>query len=169
MSRSTSAASHGRGIGLLVVGLSLVLLVVAVAFYRDALGLGAMEGSPIWLATAVVAGLGLLFGGWLTSRGLSEGRILRTGTAGRATIVAVQETGMGVGGSNNQGGGTPYAPIVRVDLRVTLPGQPSYDASVREVARGLRLLQLRPGLAVNVRALAQKPTKVVIDWDAQNT
>ena len=162
MSRSTSAASHGRGIGILTIVISAVLLIAGVLVY---IVLKDTSAGWIWPLVASVAALGVALGVWLLNKGLREGRILRSGLAGQASVVNVSETGMGVGGGNNQGGGTAYTPILRINLRVVVAGHPPYETSVKEIVPFVRRLQLQPGLTVAVKADPRRLSRVVIDWE----
>ena len=165
MSRATSAASRGESIGVLTIVISAVLLIVGVFVYVGVKDTSAAPAGWVWLLVASVALLGVGFGVWLLNRGMREGRILRSGLVGQAAVVNVSETGMGVGGGDHDGGGTAYTPILRINLRVVVPGHPPYETSVREIVPLVRRLQLHPGLTVAVKADPRRLSRVVIDWE----
>lgn len=159
----TSTSSHGKGIGVLAIVLGGFFLVVGIGAFLVFASSPQLKGVAwVWLIMAVLAVAALGFGVFLVRRGRREDKVLKSGLEGQATIVALTETGMGIGS------GIPtdhsYTPICQVQLRVLVPGHPPYDATVREIVPLVRRLQLQPGMSVAVRVDPKQLSKVVIDW-----
>ena len=87
--------------------------------------------------------------------GAHEARILATGIRGRATVTAVRDSNVTVN----------MNPMITLDLRVEIPGQPVFTQSVRQVISRLKVGDYRPGLILSVAADSAKPRDIVIDWD----
>ena len=75
-----------------------------------------------------------------------------SGTPGSATIDAVSDTGMFV----NQ------APVLELDLTVTVPGREPYKAKHRQLVSHAALGRFQPGSVLPVRVSPQDPTQLMI-------
>jgi hypothetical protein len=158
MSR-TSTASHGKSVGWVFVLLGVVFGGVGVWLYLD----DPAASLASWQLTFPGIGvLSLVIGFWAIARGVREDRVLKSGIAGEATVVKLEDTGSGVGGGGDPPG--PVTPIYKVHLRVELPGHQPYEAVVREIVEFQRLFELQPGTRLPVRANPRKLAQVVIDW-----
>ena len=87
--------------------------------------------------------------------GAADARILATGIRGRATVTGVRDSNVTV--NNN--------PMITLDLRVEIPGQPVFTQTVRKVISRLEVGSYRPGMVLSVAADPAKPRDIVIDWD----
>jgi len=85
----------------------------------------------------------------------ADARILATGIRGRATVTGVRDSNVTV--NNN--------PMITLDLRVEIPGQPVFTQTVRQVISRLEVGSYRPGMVLAVAADPAKPRDIVIDWD----
>jgi hypothetical protein len=140
-------------VGLLLILLALVLVVFA------SLRTGLPKAA--WAAGAVAA-VGLLgSGGYLLFRGMRVEYVHRSGRPGQATVISVAQAGYGVVDEDRGGVRATYNLV----LRVTVPGQPPYQAKVTETAAGARARQLRTGRTLPVRVDPRAASRVVVDWD----
>ena len=85
----------------------------------------------------------------------ADEQILATGVRGKATVLASRDSNVTV--NNN--------PMINMDLRVEIPGQPVFTTTVRQVISRLEVGSYRPGLVLSVAADPKKPRNIVIDWD----
>lgn len=83
-------------------------------------------------------------------------RLERDGIATRATVRAIRPGGGEVNGQ----------PLLRLDLTVTVPGQPARETSVRTLAPLHLVGILRPGVTVPVLADPRDPGDAWVDWSA---
>jgi hypothetical protein len=105
----------------------------------------------------------MLVGGlYLVLRGRRADTVLASGLTGRATIISLAQSRVGVGSASASDYRT--TPIFNVSLNVKVPGHDPYQATVKEIVPAVRLLQLRPGAEVAIRADPRKLSRVVIDW-----
>ncbi len=74
------------------------------------------------------------------------------GIAGNATVEAIADTGTMI---NN-------APVVEMDLTVTVPGRDPYKVKHRQLVAHSALPRFQPGCSFSVRVDAGDPTKLVI-------
>jgi hypothetical protein len=105
----------------------------------------------------------LLIGAVLVWRGLRVDQTYKTGLAGEASVVSSNQAAFGLGSGDDSD--HRVTPIMKLVLRVTVPGHEPYEAKVNEIAPGVRRLQLQPGATVPVRVDPKKLSRVVIDWD----
>jgi hypothetical protein len=105
-------------------------------------------------ATVLVVGLSMFVAARYVA-GLDTSPLLRNGIPGTAQVLYTQDTGVTVSNVNL---------VVRVGLRVSVPGQPTYDAESRWVAQGRQQWgALQPGMTVAVRVDPTDPRQVAID------
>src|SRR5689334_15146522 len=103
-----------------------------------------------------LVGLGSIGADFLLSRsGARDAQVLATGMRGRATVLAVRDTNVTVN----------MNPMVALDLRVEMPGQPVFTKTVRKVISRLDVGSFRPGLVLSVAADPAKPQDIVVDWE----
>jgi hypothetical protein len=103
-----------------------------------------------------VVGIGSIVAAVVIGRNTAAGnKILATGLRGRATVLAVRDTGVTVN----------MSPMVALDLRVEIPGQPVFTKTVHQVISRLDVGDYRPGLVLSVAANPAKPQDIVVDWD----
>ncbi len=82
-------------------------------------------------------------------------KVLAGGKPGRATILGLTPTGTIINEINY---------VVRLQLRVQMPGQPTYDVETKETVPITAMAMLVPGTVVAVRVDQVKPELVFIDW-----
>jgi hypothetical protein len=58
-------------------------------------------------------------------------------------------------------------PMIALDLRVEMPGQPVFRKTVRRVISRLDVGSWRPGLVLGVAADPATPQNIVVDWDQE--
>jgi hypothetical protein len=105
-----------------------------------------------------LVGLGSIGTDFLLSRsGAHDAQVLATGMRGRATVLAVRDTGVTVN----------MSPMIALDLRVEVPGQPVFTKTVRKVISRLDVGSYRPGLVLSVAADPARPQDIVVDWDRE--
>ena len=131
-------------------------------------------GAAMWLAdqqpnadhtTNVLTILGIIFAIvglasigveiWMRLAGRRVAELLATGIHGTGTVTAVRDTNVTVN----------MNPMIALDLRVEIPGQPVTTTTVRTVVSRLQVGSYRPGIVLAVVADRNDPTKVVVDWD----
>lgn len=111
-------------------------------------------GLTIAGVTVLVVGLSMFVAARYVAR-LDDTALLRDGMPGTAQVVFTQDTGTIIANVNL---------VVRVGLRVSVLGQPPYDAETRWVARGRQQWgALQPGMTVAVKVDPGDPAKVAID------
>lgn len=115
----------------LMIGISLIVTVVSVA-----LPLGVMW----FLFKQMQAGAE------------AERKLIETGIAAPATIVAVNQTGMFVN----------HNPQVRIDLEVVPPDGEPYTTAVVKVMQMVHLAQLQTGKVIEVRFDPENPKRLAI-------
>jgi hypothetical protein len=81
--------------------------------------------------------------------------IAADGVAGTATVISAAQTGALVN----------FNPSVRLELLVTLPGQPPYPVSVECVVPQIHLARVQPGSTVPVDVARTDRQQVLIDWN----
>lgn len=86
--------------------------------------------------------------------GAANARVLATGIRGRATVTAVRDTNVTVN----------MNPMVALDLRVEIPGQPVFTTTMRQVISRLQVGSFQPGIVLSVAASRTRPRDIVIDW-----
>jgi hypothetical protein len=87
--------------------------------------------------------------------GSKDAQILATGIRGRATVLAVRDTNVTVN----------YNPMIALDLKVEIPGQPVFKKTVRQVISRLDVGSYRPGILLSVASDPANPQNIVVDWD----
>jgi hypothetical protein len=75
-----------------------------------------------------------------------------TGLAGNATVTAISDTGTMM---NN-------APVMELDLSVTVPGRDPYPVKHRQIVSAAALNNFQPGKTFSVRVDQQDPSKLII-------
>ncbi len=86
--------------------------------------------------------------------GAADARVIATGIRGRATVLAVRDTNVTVN----------MNPMIALDLKIEIPGQPVTTKTVRQVISRLDVGDYRPGMVLAVAADPADPTHVVVDW-----
>jgi hypothetical protein len=81
-----------------------------------------------------------------------QAALYQTGIQGNATIVSVADTGMFV----NQ------APVLELELTVSLPGQEPYTAKHKQLVSHVALANFQPGKSFPVRVSPQDPNELII-------
>ncbi len=79
-------------------------------------------------------------------------QIYASGASGNATVNAIADTGTMI---NN-------APVVEMDLTVSVPGREPYQVTHRQLVAHSALARFQPGASFSVRVDANDPTKLVI-------
>ena len=163
MSR-TSRTSFAKGQGLLLIFFALVVIGVGMFIIRpDMIRQGQTFPMWYWVVMAATALPLLLIGAVLVWRGLRVDQTYKTGLAGEASVVSSDQAAFGIGSGDDSD--YRVTPVMKLVLRVTVPGHEPYEAKVNEIAPGVRRLQLQPGATVPVRVDPKKLSRVVIDWD----
>ena len=80
------------------------------------------------------------------------GAMYATGVAGNATVTAISETGQMI---NN-------APVMELDLQVSVPGKEPYPVKHRQLVALSQIPNFQPGKSFPVHVDQQDPTKLVI-------
>ena len=83
--------------------------------------------------------------------GAANARILATGIRGSATVTAVRDTNVTVN----------MNPMVALDLRVEIPGQPVFTTTMRQVISRLQAGSFQPGMVLSVAASRTRPRDIV--------
>ncbi len=83
-------------------------------------------------------------------------RILATGVQGVATILAVRDTGMSIGGDD------PLYYIADLDLQIDVEGRAPYQATVRHAIQRLQIAQMVPGVRLAVKVDPADPARVAL-------
>lgn len=131
-----------RLIGVLLIAAGGVLLY---------LGFGARFGLWIGGWAAIVAGLFVLVLGGMVTAARERSKLITTGRAGVATVVAFRDTGTTVNDN----------PRVEFDLRVApADGAPAFDVTTRQVVS--RLEPPRTGQRFSVRYDPSDPTRLAV-------
>jgi hypothetical protein len=120
---------------------------------------GADDGGALLFVGALFGVMGLAFIGidvWRFRGELRKDRLRVSGLKGTAKVVDVRDTGVTVNNS----------PMVNFDLEVTLPGQAPFRTHKRSVISRLSVGALMPGATIPVLADPNKPTSIVLDWEA---
>ncbi len=81
--------------------------------------------------------------------------IMADGVAGTATVLAAAQTGALVN----------FNPAVRLDLLVTVPGQPPYPLSLETVVPQIHLARVQQGATIPVNVARADRHQVLVDWD----
>lgn len=81
--------------------------------------------------------------------------IAADGVAGAATVISATQTGALVN----------FDPSVRLELLVTISGQPPYPVSVECVVPQIHLARVQPGSTVSVDVARTDRQQVLIDWN----
>ena len=81
--------------------------------------------------------------------------VVADGVAATATVLAAAQTGALVN----------FDPGVRLDLLVTVPGQPPYPVSLDTVVPQIHLARVQPGASVPVRVARTDRDQVILDWN----
>jgi hypothetical protein len=149
---------RGTRIGLLAgSGLSIVIGVLSlvwVAVDRSmALAGGIMAGS--FLLVGVVLYFSARYVG-----SLDTSDILRDGTPGTAEVLSTQDTGVTINNLNL---------VVRLKLRVTVPGRAPHEVSIRHVLSGRNMwAAIQPGMVLPIRVDPRNPNRVAVDFETAN-
>ena len=163
MSR-TSSTSHAKGLGLMLIFFALVIVGVVLFVLRpDMTQQGEVFPVRYWVVMAGTAVPLLVIGVLLVGRGLRVDQTYKTGLAGEATVVSSNQAAFGIGSGDDMD--TRVTPIMKLVLRVTVPGHAPYEAKVNEIAPGVRRFQMQPGATLPVRVDPKKLSRVVVDWD----
>ena len=88
--------------------------------------------------------------------GTDQAKVEVAGLSGRATIVALSESG-------------PYVndrPTITMELDVDLPGRERYRAQARQVVGRLVIGRLQPGATIPVRVDPADPAQLTVDEPA---
>jgi hypothetical protein len=162
--RRTSRTSHNKGTGVLLIFFALVIVGVGLLVIRpDMIRQGGTFPFEYWVVMAATSVPLLAFGAVLVWRGMRVDQIYKTGLQGEATVLASDQAAFGLGsGSEHDHSVTP---IMKLVLRVTVPGHAPYEAKANEIAPGVRALQMQPGATLPVRVDPKKLSRVVVDWD----
>jgi hypothetical protein len=88
----------------------------------------------------------------LQQQGADSQRLMATGTPATGIVKAIRDTGMQV---NMQ-------PQIELDLDVTLPGQPAYPVTVRQIVSAVHLPSVQPGSPVALRVDPMDANSVLI-------
>ena len=83
-----------------------------------------------------------------------EQQLLATGAPATATITGLTATGTLV--NNN--------PLVVIDLKVAVAGQPEYAAQISSSVPHIYMAQLQVGSTVAVRVDSANPSSIALDW-----
>jgi hypothetical protein len=94
-------------------------------------------------------------GGQVISMGGSNEALRTSGVPGTATVVAVHDTGVVVSG----------APIVTIDLEVTVEGRPPYRPSHPTPFPPTGATSPVPGATLPVRVDPNDPNRILVEWD----
>ena len=100
----------------------------------------AMDQAPMWQEQAG------------QMQGMATGGLYTSGIAGNATVTAVNDTGTMV---NN-------APVMELDLQVTVPGREPYPVKHRQLIALSQIPNFQPGRSFPVHVDQQDPNKLVI-------
>ena len=164
----TSMRSYGKSGGVFLIGFGLLGGVVGAVILPSVY---ANEGRPYpswaWILTFGGAAALVLPGIWLVARGIRADRVFKIGVPGEATVISSNEAAFGIGSSDSND--YRVTPVYKLVLRVSLPGQPPYEARVSEIAPGMRRYQLQSGAILPVRVDPKKHSRVVVDWDRQSS
>jgi hypothetical protein len=151
-----AGASMGGGVGSFLFGLGALFLLASAglgiwaAVDRSATSTGALSA----LMGLVPAGLIMFFiGRGLRNAGKRAERLRLHGVRGQGTVLGIERTGTEI---NN-------VPMMRIRLRVQLPGMPPYEAETKMLVPPQVLVQLTPGTGVSVRVDPQNPADVMIE------
>ena len=101
----------------------------------------AMKQAPMWQEQAAAA-----------MGGTGAGGVYASGLAGNATVIAINDTGTMV---NN-------APVMELDLTVTVPGREPYPVKHRQLIALSQIPNFQPGRSFPVHVDQQDPSKLVI-------
>jgi hypothetical protein len=82
----------------------------------------------------------------------ATGAVYTAGVPGSATVVALRDTGAEING----------APVMDIDLTVTVPGREPYPVTHRQIVALAALANFQPGRVWPVKVDQQDPTKLVI-------
>jgi hypothetical protein len=128
-----------------------------------AVGLIALFGGVTGRATSL---LGVIFGlvglalisveVWMAVAAQRRARLIATGIHGKATILAVRDSNITVNDN----------PMIALDLRVEIPGQPVFTRTIRHVISRLDDGDFRPGLTLSVVADPENLQGIVVDWNS---
>lgn len=77
------------------------------------------------------------------------------GVAATATVLSAAQTGALVN----------FDPSVRLELLVTVPGQPPYPASIEAVVPQIHLARVQPGSTIPVLVARTDRDQVLVDWN----
>jgi hypothetical protein len=100
----------------------------------------AMDAAPMWQEQAQ------------QMQGMTTGGLYTSGLAGNATVTAINDTGTMV---NN-------APVMELDLMVTVPGREPYPVKHRQLIAIAQVPNFQPGKQFPVHVDQQDPTKLTI-------
>lgn len=95
--------------------------------------------------------------------GSIDHKLIRTGTLARGEIVSVEQTGMGIGGTENSSAGEAYVCKITVTV-VGFNGMEPYQASCLYPVPGISLAEIQtPGAAVAIRVDPTNPQNIALD------
>jgi hypothetical protein len=100
----------------------------------------AMDAAPMWQEQAQ------------QMQGMAGGGLYATGVAGNATVTAINDSGTMV---NN-------APVMELDLTVTVPGKEPYPVKHRQLIALAQIPNFQPGKMFPVHVDQSDPTKLTI-------
>ena len=145
--RGTRIAMTVGGLLLLLIGVAATVWTVTNTGSAAALGIGIVGG------TFLVTGVAFLLAGRYMG-GLDTTALLRDGIPGTGEVLFTQDSGTVINNVNL---------VVNLGLRVTVPGTPPYDVTIKHVQRGRQQWSaIQPGMVVPVRVDPRDPRKVAI-------
>lgn len=156
MGFTSSTFSRYMGKWLIAVGvfeLGLAVMFGVIGAMVPILGFG------FFLTAAIlgITGIALIWFGLRSRRSaLDADRIATTGLAGTASITGLTQTGMSL---NDQ-------PQVEMELLVSIPGRPAYQARRKEFVPLILLGRLSSGQPLSVKVDPADPQRVFIEWGA---
>lgn len=113
------------------------------------------SGFIVTAAILGVVGAGLVVGGLKAGASAARAdRIVGSGLAGTGTITGLTQTGAFLNGN----------PRVKIDLAVSVPGRPAYQASYTAFVPLVMMGQLQNGASIPVKVDPQDPSSVIVDW-----
>lgn len=144
------------GVGMLVLAQVLAPIVKSSNELAERRGMkvGRLTGAPTMRSSMAVASQQMATAQQTVAQLTGTGPIQAHGTSGWATVKAARDTGR----KQNMN------PIFEVDLVVTPDGGRAYDATVQSEVNTLAVVQCVPGTRVPVKADANDPQNLWIDW-----
>ncbi len=155
------AGGIGAGVGLYLMGMSVLMLAAVLAGVVAAL-LGVdlsfldMEPSEYWISFGVTGGMSLIpfaIGFNLRRSARRAERLRLHGVRGKGRIVSIARTGVTIND----------VPQHRLTLTIQLEGRPPYEASTKMLLPESTLAHFTPGTQLNVRVDPEDKTSVLVE------